>query len=122
MPTYMFLLHDDESWFDTVSPESWADEMSRHQAFSDAVRTAGGSVLGGEALERTALTTTVDNTGDEPTVTDGPFIETKEVFGGYYVVEVADLDIAIALAKQCPSGHVEIRPLLSTDDDAAPPT
>lgn len=121
MPRYMFLLHDDESWFDTVSPESWADEMTKHRAFSDAVRAAGGSVLGGEALERSSLATTVDNTGDEPTVTDGPFIETKEVFGGYYVVDVADLDIAIALAKQCPGGHVEIRPVMSTDDGSDPP-
>ena len=121
MPQYMFLLHDDESWFDSVTPESWAEEMVKHQAFSAAVRAAGGTILGGEALDRSSLTTTVDNTGATATITDGPFIETKEVFGGYYLVDVADLDIAIGLAQQCPAGHVEIRPVLSTDDGTTAP-
>lgn len=114
MPQYMFLLHDEESWYDTATQESWDAEMALHREFLDAVHAAGGVLLAGEALDRSSLTTTVDNSATDPIVTDGPFIETKEVFGGFYLLELADLDVAIALAKKCPSGHVEIRPVLPT--------
>jgi hypothetical protein len=46
--------------------------------------------------------------------TDGPFIETKEALGGYYLIEAADLDQALELARKCPSAHVEVRPVLDT--------
>lgn len=112
MPQYLFGLHDDESWYDHVSPEEWAQEMTRHEAFTRAVTEAGGRILGGEVLERSSLTTVVHNAPDGAVVTDGPFVETKEVLGGFYLVELADLDLAIAMARQCPSAHVEIRPLM----------
>ena len=59
--------------------------------------------------------------GGEPIVTDGPFIETKEALGGFYLVECKDLDQALALAKICPSGNVEVRPVMDTSGEAPPP-
>jgi hypothetical protein len=56
--------------------------------------------------------------GEEPLTTDGPFIESKEAIGGYYVIEAADLDQALALAAKCPSPIVEVRPVMDTS--AAP--
>ena len=57
----------------------------------------------------------------EPLVTDGPFIETKEALGGFYVIDCKDLDQALALAKLCPSPNIEVRPVMDTSSDAVPP-
>ena len=74
-------------------------------------QTNGSKIVGGEELQGISTATTVRFTDGKPVVTDGPFIETKEVISGYAEVEVADLDEAIALAKGWPGqGAVEIRP------------
>lgn len=115
MRQYMFLLFDDESWHDNLTDESWHEAMAEHRAFVEAVEAAGARILDGQALERSTLSTTVRNDGgDGPMTTDGPFIETKEAIGGYYVIEATDLDQAIALAAKCPSPIVEVRPVLDT--------
>ena len=72
-------------------------------------------IVGGHALEPTTTATSIrQNDGGDYTVTDGPFAETKEALGGYYLLEAADLDEAIALAKQVPArfGGVEVRPVM----------
>lgn len=116
MPKYTFLLFDDEAWYDTATEESIAAEMELHGAFEAAVQAAGGKILGGEALERSSTATVVRRPSDaEPVLTDGPFIETKEALGGFYVIEAPDLDTAVALAKVCPSGWVEVRPVMEFD-------
>ena len=115
MTQYMFMLIDDEAWHDNMSEESWAEAMQAHGAFAEAVEAAGARVLDGNALERSSSATTVRNTpGESPLTTDGPFIETKEAIGGYYVIEAADLDQALALAAKCPSPIIEVRPVLNT--------
>jgi hypothetical protein len=70
----------------------------------------GAKILGGNALQPTATATSVR--GD--VVTDGPFAETKEALGGYYLVEASDLDQALAIGKLCPApfGGVEVRPIM----------
>jgi hypothetical protein len=115
MTQYMFMLFDDESWHDDLSEESWQEAMQAHGAFAEAVEAAGARVLDGNALERSSSATTVRNTpgAEGPLTTDGPFIETKEAIGGYYVIEAADLDQALALAAKCPSPIVEVRPVLN---------
>ncbi|GAA1572575.1 YciI family protein [Kribbella hippodromi] len=119
MAQYLFLLYDTEDWYDNLTPESFEAAMKLHGEFSAAVEKAGARILGGEALERTTTASTVrQREGSEPMVTDGPFIETKEALGGYYVIDARDLDQALALAKLCPSANVEVRPVMSTD---APP-
>jgi len=116
MAQYMFLLFDDESWFDNVTPETWQEAMELHGAFTAAVEAAGARVLGGEALGRTTTATTVHNpwSGETAMTTDGPFIETKEALGGFYLIEAKDLDQALDLARKCPSAHVEVRPVMDT--------
>lgn len=122
---YMFVLFDDESFFDTHTPETWESALKLHTEFASSVEAAGARILGGEALERSSTATTLrgnyDDAGakSDPIVTDGPFIETKEALGGFYLVEARDLDQALELAKLCPSSNIEIRPLMDT---AAPPS
>jgi hypothetical protein len=84
---------------------------AEHGAFGEANRAA---VSGGNALAPSGAATSIrrDSSG-ELTVTDGPFVETKEALGGYYLIEAADLDQAIGIAKQVPArfGGVEVRPI-----------
>jgi hypothetical protein len=85
--------------------------LAQHVAFQGANQPA---LLGGNALEPTATATSIRHDANgEVTVTDGPFAETKEALGGYYLIDAADLDEAIAIAKQvpAPNGGVEVRPI-----------
>ena len=77
-----------------------------------------GKVVGGHELQGPSTATTVSRLNGRITVTDGPFIESKEVIGGYAEIEVADLDEALAMAKEWP-GTVEIRPIVDHSQDAA---
>ncbi|MEU8221194.1 YciI family protein [Kribbella sp. NPDC048915] len=122
MAQYVFLLYDSEDWYDKVTREEWEQQMKLHGEFAAAVEKAGARILGGEALERSSTASTVKNReGADPLVTDGPFIETREALGGFYVVEARDLDQALELAKLCPSGNIEVRPVMPTGPDDAPP-
>jgi hypothetical protein len=122
MAKYLLLIYGDESAFDSASAEEWNQMMQAHGAFAQSVVSQGGKILGGEALETTATATSVRNdAAGAQTVTDGPFVETKEALGGFYLLEAADLDQAIAFAKLCPApaGGVEVRPIMDTS--GAPP-
>lgn len=115
MPKYLFSLFDDESLYDYSDESAILDEMKLHEAFAAAVEAAGGRVLASEALEPSSTATVVRRgsiAGEgDPLVSDGPFIETKEALGGFYVIEAADLDQALELAKHCPAANVEVRPV-----------
>jgi hypothetical protein len=117
MTQYMFMLFDDESWHDGTEAD-WLAGMEAHGAFAAAVEAAGARILDGNALEHTRTATTVRNGAEGPLTTDGPFIETKEAIGGYYVIEARDLDQALELAAKCPSPIVEVRPVLDTSSAA----
>lgn len=122
MAQYMFLLFDTEEFYDNVTPDAWMEAMKLHTAFSEAVVAAGASILGGEALEKSSTASTVkQQSGGDPIITDGPFIETKEALGGFYLIDCKDLDQALALAKLCPSNNIEVRPVMDTSADASPP-
>jgi hypothetical protein len=113
MAKYLLLIYGPES---TVppTPEQWDQMMQAHGRFAQAVDQQGGKILGGEALQPTATATSVRD--DSQAVTGGPFVETTEVLGGFYLLEAADLDQALAFAKQCPApgGGVELRPIMDT--------
>ncbi|MGY1616509.1 YciI family protein [Geodermatophilus sp. SYSU D00691] len=115
MPQYLFLLYGDESRWAAPTDEEIAAEMARHGAFAEAVAAAGAQILGGSALRSTQTASTLrrDAVDAEPLLTDGPFAETKEALGGYYLVEARDLDQALELARVCPVGRggVEVRPI-----------
>ena len=74
--------------------------------------TKAGKIVGGQELKGPHTATTVRFRDGKPMVTDGPFIESKEVIGGYAEVEVADLDEALEMAKTWPGGDVEVRPVV----------
>jgi hypothetical protein len=121
MAQYMFLLFDTEEFYDNVTAEEWQAAMKLHNDFAAAVEAAGASIFGGAALEKSTTASTVKQGAGEPLVTDGPFIETKEALGGFYLVDCKDLDQALALAKICPSNNVEVRPVMDTSEGSAPP-
>ncbi len=121
MAHYMFMLFDSEEWYDQVTPEEWQQQMKLHNEFMAAVEAAGARVVGGEALLPSSTASTIKKGEGEPLVTDGPFIETKEALGGFYLVEAKDLDQALALAKLVPSGNIEVRPVMDTSEGAEPP-
>ncbi len=111
MAKYAILIYEDQTRYATMSPEAWGALVDAHTAFTQQVFALGGTLAGGEALASTTTATTIKDGG---TVTDGPFVETKEAFGGYYVVEARDLDHAVEIAKLCPApfGGVEVRPVV----------
>jgi hypothetical protein len=89
--------------------------MQGYMRFTQDLRASGRN-RGGEALEGTTMATTVRVRNGGTTVTDGPFAETKEQLGGYYLVEAKDLDEAIAIAAKIPGaqhGCIEIRPTIN---------
>ena len=97
-----------------ASPEEMKVVMDQWSAYSrEAVDK--GAFLAGEGLQPSATASTVRITeGKEPTVTDGPFAESKEQLGGFYLLECKDLDEALEYAKKIPfrDGHVEVRPVM----------
>jgi len=112
MSQYLILIYEDENAYANAGRDVFDEVMAGHNAFGDKNAAA---IAGGNALQPTSTATTVraDGAGGF-TVTDGPFVETKEALGGYYLVEAADLDEAIALAKQVPAkfGALEVRPIM----------
>jgi hypothetical protein len=118
MARYVFLMYDAEDWYDTADEQGVIDEMRLHEEFMAAVRDAGASVVSSEALERSSAASTVRRGADGALVTDGPFADTKEALGGFYVIDAPDLDVALRLAKICPAGNIEVRPIMEMPDDA----
>ena len=112
MAQYPILIYEDESNYVNPDPAVWQQAMDAHNRFAEQVVAAGGEILGGNALQPTATATSIRN----DIVTDGPFAETKEALGGYYLVEAKDLDQALAFGKLCPApfGGVEVRPIMDT--------
>jgi hypothetical protein len=110
MSQYLLLIYQDEAGYVNADEETLGKMHAGHGAFWGKHASA---IAGGNALAATTTATTIRPNGSEFTVTDGPFAETKEVLGGYYLIEAADLDAAIAIAKDIPSelGCVEIRPI-----------
>jgi hypothetical protein len=120
MAKYMLLIYGNETDA-PPTPEQWDWMMKAHGQFAQAVAEQGGSIVAGDALAPSTTATSVRTgaTGDQ-TVTDGPFVETKEALGGFYIIEASDLDQALAFARQCPApdGGVELRPVMDTSGGA----
>jgi len=104
---YLLLIHDDES-------QDNGDLMPEYVAYTEALG-ASGALVGANQLQPAETATTVRVRNGETLVTDGPFIETKETLGGYYLVEVDTIDEALEWAAKIPSarfGHIEVRPIV----------
>jgi hypothetical protein len=115
MAEYLILIYDNVDVMGKAAPEAWDQLLKAHTAFGEANEKV---IRGGNGLQPTSTATSIrTSSSGAPTVTDGPFAETKEVLGGYYLVEAVDLDEAIAIAKQVPApfGGVEVRPVMVFD-------
>jgi hypothetical protein len=114
---YLLTLFGDESGFADRTPEQQAAAMKQWDIYTRDTIDAGVH-LGGEGLQpsSTATTVRIPESGD-PIVSDGPFAETKEQLGGYYLLDCKDLDEALAWAKRIPmpGGTVEVRPVMDYD-------
>ena len=111
---YLLLIYEDEKIYgpDKTGP-ALEQIVAKHMAFG---RELGATRVAGAGLKSTASATTVRTANGRQTILDGPFAETKEQLGGYYLIDVPDLDAAVAVAKKLPlfqDGAVEIRPLLT---------
>ena len=115
MGKYLLMIFGDPAQWDAMTPEQWQPHDAAHAAFAAA---AGSKILASGQLEDATVATTLRFDGaDGLTTTDGPFLETKEVLGGFYLLTAADLDEAIKLASMLPevrAAHsgIEIRPLV----------
>ena len=113
MPRYLALIYGDESQAGGMSEEDMGQMMKEYGEYTQTVQSAG-VMAGGDALEPTSTATTVRTRNGEISTTDGPFAETKEQLGGYYVFNVKDLDEAIEWASKIPGakyGSIEVRPI-----------
>jgi hypothetical protein len=103
---------DEQSDYDNLTPEQRVESYKRVEKWFDDVAKSG-KIVSAEELRGPDTATTVTFKNGKPIVTDGPFIEAKEVIGGFAVVDVKDLDEALALAKSWPAGSaVEVRPIV----------
>ena len=124
---YLLTLITEEGGMEDRSPEEMREAMGKWQAFTDETVKAG-AFISGEGLQPSVTATTVripdDGAGDR-TVTDGPFAESKEQLGGFYLLECSDLDEALVWAKKIPmlGGVVEVRPVMDYEGlYESPPT
>ena len=111
---YLCLIYDPEATLAQLSPEEGEKIMGDYFTFTDGIQKSGHYVAG-EALHPTSTATTIRMRGGRLTTTDGPFAETKEQLGGFYLIEARDLNEAIQVASKIPSVHtgsIEIRPVV----------
>jgi hypothetical protein len=110
-------MEEQEKWDAQTREEALASYAKAGEWFMKYGRS--GKLVGGEELQGPATATTISRKDGKVTVTDGPFIESKEVIGGFAVIDVADLDEALAMAKEWPGGPVEVRPVVDHSEDQA---
>lgn len=110
---YLLMIHTDEAAYNARPAEAVTAGNAAYAAYTDALKKAG-TWLGGERLRPTDTATIVRIRDGRTEILDGPYADTKEQLGGYYMIEAPDLDAAIAWAARCPGashGTVELRPI-----------
>ncbi|HYZ10818.1 MAG TPA: YciI family protein [Actinomycetota bacterium] len=111
---YALLIYGDESAFADAPQEAIEASMAEWWDYEGQLQKAGGVKLAGEALQPTATGKSVTTKVGKPSISDGPFAETKEQLGGFYLLDVKDEDEAIEWALRCPgakTGTIEVRPI-----------
>jgi hypothetical protein len=109
---FLLLIYDRET---RTAAQSQAEQAADYQEFAAFGKEIASAIKGGEALQPTATARTVRVRDGQSLITDGPFAETKEQLGGYYVIEAQDADAAAAIAAKIPwarYGSVEVRPIM----------
>ena len=119
---YLLMIHGDEQGWAALSEDEQSAVRQEYGDFAQRMRESG-KLLGGGELQPTDRATTVRAKDGETILTDGPYAETKEAFGGYFVVETESIDEAVELAKQLPPssprGGVEVRPVYVDESEAS---
>ena len=112
---YLLLIYSNESQWEKQTSADRDAMLKEYMAFTKSIRQSG-HYIGGNELNVTSTATTVRVRDKKQVVTDGPFAETKEQLGGYYLIEAKDLDDAIGIAARIPSarvGSIEVRPIIT---------
>ena len=112
---YLLLIYNNESDFAAMPEDEKQALFKDYHSFTAGIRESG-HYLGGNPLQPVATATTVRVRDGQPMTTDGPFAETREQLGGYYLIEAGDLDQATGIAARIPgarTGSVEVRPILA---------
>ncbi|MBS0297588.1 MAG: YciI family protein [Proteobacteria bacterium] len=110
---YMLMIYSDQSRIQAMAPEDGQKMMAAFNAYTESLKAAGAYV-GGDRLQPTSTGATVRVRDGQTQVLDGPYADTKEQLGGYYLIEAADLDEAVKWAARCPGaavGTLEVRPV-----------
>ena len=113
---YLLLIYGNEADFGSIPEAEWGQIFQEYMDYTNRIHR-NGNYIAGEALQPTATATTVRIRDGKTLTTDGPFAETREQLGGFYMVEAKDLDEAIALAAGIPAvrrGSIEVRPIMPT--------
>jgi hypothetical protein len=108
---YLLMIYGDESMWEKMTPEQQQQGGAAYFAYTEALKNAG-VLLGSNRLRPSPTATTVKPVNGKTQVLDGPFADSKEQLGGYYLIEAADLDAALGWAAKCPAashGAVEVR-------------
>ena len=114
---YLCLIYDEEKKLNAMAKEEGEAFMGEYFGFTEGIKKSG-HYLGGHALQPVQTATTVRVRNGKVSTTDGPFAETQEQLGGYYLIEAKDLNDAIRVAAQIPSsriGSIEVRPIMEFD-------
>jgi hypothetical protein len=114
---YMLMILADEQAFQALDQATAAKMTAPYAAYTEALNKAG-VMKSGERLRPTAMSTTVRVSDGKTQVLNGPYADTKEQLGGYFLIEVPDLDAAISWAARCPGashGTIEVRPIWSME-------
>jgi hypothetical protein len=109
---YLLTIYEDETFWDRLAPDEIGEIMGGYRQFGMDV---GEKMVGGNALQPTATATTIRVRNGKMSTTDGPFAETREQLGGYYLLEAKDLNEAIQIAARIPgakTGSIEVRPIM----------
>jgi hypothetical protein len=110
---YLLLIYSDEKAMLSATPEATTQTIAAYAAYTEAMKKAG-VLLGANRLKPTSTATTVRSPNGKTTVLDGPYADTKEQLGGYYMIDAPDLDSALSWASKCPGaahGSMEVRPI-----------
>jgi len=111
---YLCLIYEDEKAWQKLSEAEMQKGMAEYNAFTDNIRK-NGNYVGGEALQPTTTAKSVRVRNGKISATDGPYVETKEQLGGYYLINAKDLSDAVQVASRIPGakhGTVEVRPIM----------
>jgi len=112
---YLLMAYVDETGWPRMSKSEQEQGIAAYAAYSEALKTSG-VIKGSNRLQPSSVATTVRSTNGKSQVLDGPYVDSKEQLGGYFLIDVPDLDAALSWASRCPAvnhGVVEVRPVWS---------